>query len=270
MTQTTEAILKGKSAVVFGAGGTVGAAVARELAAEGAQVFLVGRTRSTIDDVATSIVASGGRAHGAALDALDDRAVNEYFDAVARQAGRIDIEFNATGPRAAEYGNGKPALEVPIDEFMVPVMTVLKSQFITARAAARHMVKQRSGVIIFLTGSPSRGHVAGATAIGSAFGAIETLMENMAFELGPAGVRAVCLRTTANVDSRTMLDTMDSIGRATHATRDQMIAGMASFNFLKSPATVRDTARGAVLVASDQARMMTGTVVNCTAGAAMD
>jgi NADP-dependent 3-hydroxy acid dehydrogenase YdfG len=62
---------------------------------------------------------------------------------------------------------------------MVPVTTVLRSQFITARSVARHLVKQHSGGIIFLTGSPARGHVEGATAIGAGFGAVETLMENL-------------------------------------------------------------------------------------------
>jgi 3-oxoacyl-[acyl-carrier protein] reductase len=263
MNRTSNAILNGKRAVIFGAAGSIGSAVAREFAGEGAEVFLAGRTNAGVDEVAASIVASGGRAHSATVDALDDRSVNEYLDSVAK-VGRIDIAFSAVGPRAATYGNGKHAVDLTIEEFMVPVMTVLKSQFMTARAAARHMIKQRAGVIIFLTGSPSRGHVPGATAISSAFGAIETLMENLALELGTAGVRAVCLRTLANVDSRTMVDAMNP------STRDQLIAGIAASNFLKTPATVRDTARAAVLIASDQARMITGTVVNCTAGAALD
>jgi 3-oxoacyl-[acyl-carrier protein] reductase len=68
------------------------------------------------------------------------------------------------------------------------------------------MVKQRSGVIIFVTGSRARGHVPGATAIGAAFGAIENLTENLAVEVSPFGVRVVCVRTLANIDSRTIQD----------------------------------------------------------------
>ena len=153
---------------------------------------------------------------------------------------------------------------------MVPVTTILKSQFITARAAARHMVKQRSGVIIFLTGSPARGHVEGVTAIGTAFGAIETLMENLAVEVSPAGVRVVCLRTTANIDSRTIQQTADALAGKMSGTKDQMIARMSSLNLLRVPASINDTAKTAVLLASDRARMMTGTTVNSTAGAAAD
>jgi 3-oxoacyl-[acyl-carrier protein] reductase len=186
-----------------GAGGSIGAAVAKEFAAEGAEVFLAGRTQANVEGVVKQIMADGGCAHAAVTDAVDDVAVDGYIDGVARQTGRIDILFNAIGPLATEYGNGKNAVDLTVEEYMVP-LTIVKSQFITARAAARQMVKQRSGAIIFLTGSPARGHVEGATAIGAAFGAIESFMENLAVEIGPVGVRAVCLRTTANTDSRTI------------------------------------------------------------------
>jgi NAD(P)-dependent dehydrogenase (short-subunit alcohol dehydrogenase family) len=263
-------ILQDKDAVVFGAGGSIGAAVAREFALEGAQVFLAGRTQSSVEDLARQIAAAGGRANAAAVNALDDAAVSAYLDRIVRQTGRIDIVFNATGPRASEYGNGKTAADLKIEEFMVPLTTVVKSQFITARAAARHMVNRHSGVIIFLTGSPARGHVRGTTAIGAAFGAIESLTENLATEVGPDGVRVVCLRTTANTDSRTIQETMEALATAMKVTKDQIIAQMVGMNFLKVPASVSDTAKAAVLIASDRGRLITGTVVNSTAGAALD
>jgi NAD(P)-dependent dehydrogenase (short-subunit alcohol dehydrogenase family) len=262
--------LKGKNAVVFGAGGSIGAAVAKEFAAEGAQVFLAGRTKANVDAVVEQIAENGGHAHGAQLDAGDDIAVGEYLDAIAKWAGSVDIVFNAIGPRVNEYGNGKHAVDLTVDEFMVPVTTILKSQFITARAAARHMLKQHSGVIVFITGSPARGHVEGVTAIGAAFGAIETFMENLAVEVSPAGVRVVCLRTTANADSRTIQQTADVLARSMNATPEQVTARIASVNLLKRPARVSDTAKAAAFLASDHARMMTGTVVNSSAGAAAD
>jgi 3-oxoacyl-[acyl-carrier protein] reductase len=159
---------------------------------------------------------------------------------------------------------------VPIDAFMVPFATMVRSRFITARAAARHMIKRHTGVIIFVTGSPARAHVPGATAIGAAFGAIETLTENLAFEVSPFGVRVVCLRTLANVDSRSIQDTMEYLADQLNITKEQAIAGITQSNFLKAAATVQDTANAAVLIASDAARMLTGTVVNATAGAALD
>jgi NAD(P)-dependent dehydrogenase (short-subunit alcohol dehydrogenase family) len=263
-------ILQGKHAVVFGGGGSIGAAVAKQFAAEGAEVFLSGRTKSNVDAAARKITAAEGRAHAAVVDALDEANVEDYLDGIARQTGRLDVVFNAVGPLATEYGNGKHAVDLSVEEYMVPLTRIVKSQFITARAAARRMVPQRSGVIIFLTGSPARGHVEGGTAIGTAFGAIETFMENLAFEISPAGVRSVCLRTTANTDSRAIQQTMDMLAAKTGASKEQLMAGIAGLNFLKVPASVADTAKAAAFLASDRARLFTGTVVNSTAGAALD
>jgi len=263
-------VLNGKHAVVFGAAGTIGAAVAREFAASGAEVFLSGRTKSNVDAVAKHITANGGRAHAAVVDTLDDATVNQYLSSIVNDSGKIDVILDAAGPPANEYGNTKMAVDLPIDEFMVPLDTMVRSRFITARAAARQMVKQHAGVIILVTGSPARPHVPGATAIGAAFGAIENLTQNLAFEVSPFGVRVVCVRTLANVDSRSIQDTMGFVAAQLNITRDQAMAQIAQSNFLKVPATVQDTANAAVLVASDRARMMTGTVINATAGAALD
>lgn len=263
-------ILQGKHAIVFGAGGSIGSAVAREFAAEGAEVFLAGRNETSLENVAKQITTDGGKARVAAINALDDKAVDDYIEGVAKEVGKIDIVLDAAGPLAKEYGNGKTAVELRIEEFMAPLMTMVKSRFITARAAAHHMIKQRSGVIIFVTGSPARGHVPGATAIGAAFGAIENLTENLAFEVSPLGVRVVCLRTLANIDSRSIQDTMEFLSGRLNITKDQAMTQIATSNFLKVPATVQDTANTAVLIASDRARMLTATVVNATAGAALD
>jgi len=265
-----ESILRGRCAVIFGAGGSIGAAVAREFAAEGARVYLAGRTKAQLDAVARQIDESGDEANAAVIDTLDDVAVNQYLDGVVKQTGKIDILLDAAGPLAKQYGNGKFAVDLPVEEFMTPLNTMVKSRFITARAAARHMIAQHSGVIIFVTGSPARPHVPGATAIGAAFGAMENLAANLAFEVSPLGVRVVCLRTLANVDSRSIQDTMGILAGQLGITKDMAMAQVAQSNFLKVPATVADTANAAVLLASDRARMMTGTVVNATAGAALD
>ncbi len=216
--------LQDKNAVVLGAGGSIGAAVAKEFAAEGARVFLAGRTKASLEAVAKQIVASGGEARTAVIDTLDDASVNRYVDSVAKQAGNIDIVLDASGPLAKDYGNGKIAVDMPIDEFMVPLATMVRSRFITARAAARSMIKQHSGVIILVTGSPARAHVQGATAIGAAFGAIENLTENLAFEVSPLGVRVVCVRTLANIDSRSIQDTMNFLAGQLNITKDQAVA----------------------------------------------
>jgi len=266
----TSLMLDGKHAVVFGGGGSIGAAVAKEFATEGAEVFLAGRTSEAIEAVAKEIDASGGVAHADVVDALDAAAVQAYVESVVQRTGGLDIEFNATGPRVSEYANGKRAVDLPVDEFMVPVDTVLKAQFITASAAARKMLEQGSGVIIFLTGSPARPHTPATSGIGAAFGAVENLTRHMAIELGPAGLRVVCLRTSANPDSRTIQDVTDGIATTMNITSDQAAASLAESTMLRVSPRTSDTAKAAAFLASDRASMMTGTVLNSSAGAVWD
>jgi 3-oxoacyl-[acyl-carrier protein] reductase len=263
---TESSVLDGKHAVVFGGGGSIGSAVARELACQGAEVFLAGRTLQTVKTVAEDIGANGGRAHAAVVDALDAAAVDRYVRSILDQAGRLDIEFNAAGPRVREYIDGKPAIDMPVEQFMLPVETVLRSQFITARAAAHPMLRQGSGVIIFLTGSPARPHGPLTSGIGAAMAGIENLTRSLAIALGPSGVRVVCLRTAANPDTQTTSDLIETM----NITADQMHARLDDSTMLKAAPRTADTAKTAAFLASDQARMLTGTVLNHSAGAVWD
>src|SRR6516162_5563711 len=108
----TKSILMGKNAVVVGAGGSIGAAVAKEFASEGAEVFLAGRTKATVEAVAKEIAAAGGRSHAVAIDSTDDAAVKQFIDNIVKQTGQIDIVVDLAGPLAKEYGNGKMAVDL--------------------------------------------------------------------------------------------------------------------------------------------------------------
>src|SRR5713226_10440198 len=200
---TSTSLLKNKHAVIFGAGGAVGEAVAKEFAAQGATVFLSGRRLASVEQVAASIHKDGGIAYAAEVDALDEQAVQTYLDGVAQEGGSIDILLNVMGPQPKDYGNGTNTLELPLEQFLLPLSTLVPSQFITARAAARHMVRQHSGVILFVTAHPVRG-MPNATAIGTAFGAMEALLRCLAVDLGPAGVRVVGIRVGGLVETRTI------------------------------------------------------------------
>jgi NAD(P)-dependent dehydrogenase (short-subunit alcohol dehydrogenase family) len=262
--------LQGKCALIFGAGGSFGSVVAQEFAAEGAEVFLSGRSTSSVDEVASQINARGGTAHTAVIDAEDPAAVDGYIDSIAQKTGSINIVFNLVGPRLVEYGGGKPATQLSVDEFMVPLVRLVRSQFITARAAARHMIDQRSGVILFVTGSPARPHTPGATAIGAAFGAIENLTRNLAQDVSPRGVRVVCVRTAATPETRTIRELQETMTAAMNIPREQVFKTLADMTLLKDSPTIADMARIAAFAASDGARMMTGTVINSSGGAVID
>lgn len=267
---THPSLLTHKHAVIFGAGGAVGTAVAKEFAAQGATVFLSGRTLNAVEQVAEEIHQDGGVAYAAQLDAFDEQAVNAYLDRVAQEAGSIDILLNVMGPQPKDYGNGSNTLELPLEQFLLPLTTLVPSQFITARAAARHMVQQRSGVILFVTAGLDMTKTPNVTAIGAAFGAMEALLRCLAADLGPAGVRVVGIRTGAMVETRTIQQGIERAANTMGVSKAQVVSQFEQATLLKRLTTAADTARVAAFLASDGARTITGAIVNASSGRVID
>ena len=253
-------LLEGKQAVIYGGGGAIGGAVARAFAREGASVFLAGRTEAKLEQVAEDIRAAGGRAQTAVVDALDEEAVDRHADEVAAKAGSIDISFNLiTHP----YTHGIPFHEMQVDDFMAPVEAAARTTFITARAAARHMIPQGAGVILAFGGPgersvPLRDYYLGGTQV--AFDAIETIRRQFSVELGPHGIRFVTLATGGVPE--TFPDEFDGIEQVTRMIEDQTLLGRA--------ATLEDVGNAAAFAASDRARTMTAATVNVSCGALID
>ncbi len=263
-------LLEGKNAVIYGGGGSVGGAVARAFSREGASVFLAGRTLATIDDVATEISAAGGRAETARVDALDEEAVDDHADAVAERAGGIDVSFNAIG-----HGDvhGTPLIDMPFEHFARPITTAVRTQFLTARAAARHMVVRGSGVILAITATTARLAIPNVGGTGVTFDAIEGLCRQWASELGPRGIRVVWLRTTGLPEA--LADTGElspdyGTGAGRGMTRDDHIGWMEGQTMLKRLTSLTEVGNAAAFVASDQAGAMTASAVNLTCGAVRD
>jgi 3-oxoacyl-[acyl-carrier protein] reductase len=253
-------LLESKNAVIYGGGGSIGGAVARAFAREGASVFLAGRTEARLEAVAKDIRAAGGRAHTAVVDALDEEAVDRHADDVAARAGSIDIAFNLI---AHPYTHGVPFHEMGADDFMAPVEVAARATFITARAAARHMIPRRSGVILAFGGpgdrsGPLRDYYLGGTQV--AFDAIETMRRQISVELGPHGIRFVTLASGGVPE--TFPDDFDGADQITKMIEDQTLLGRA--------ATLEDVGNAAVFAASDWARSMTAAIVNVSCGALID
>jgi NADP-dependent 3-hydroxy acid dehydrogenase YdfG len=141
--------------VIYGAGGATGGAVARAFADEGAKLLLSGRRLAQVEAVAKDIVAVGGFAEAAEVDALDEQAVDWHLRSVIDKAGHVDISFNAVGIPdstlvgcAAGRAGGRAVL--------LPITAYTTSYFLTARVAARRMVPNESGVIVTVTAIPAR------------------------------------------------------------------------------------------------------------------
>jgi 3-oxoacyl-[acyl-carrier protein] reductase len=250
-------LLEGRNAVIYGGAGSVGSAVARAFAREGATVHLAGRTLTTLDDVADAIRAEGGRAETAMVDALEEAEVDAHADAVASGFGSLDVSFNLISHGDVQ---GTPLAEMSVADFERPVVTAVRTMFITARAAARHMVRRRSGVILVFGGygEPSRDWNLGGLQV--AFQAQEALRRNLAAELGPHGIRVLTLQTGGIPES--IAADSDIKERVTQMTEERTLLGRA--------ATLEDVGEVAAFAASDKAASMTATALNITAGSYVD
>jgi 3-oxoacyl-[acyl-carrier protein] reductase len=250
-------LLEGKNAVVYGGGGAIGGAVARAFAREGAKAFLAGRTPAKLEKVAEEIRAAGGVAETAEVDALDERAVDAHADAVAAAAGGIDVSFNLISHGDVQ---GTPMAEMQVDDYLRPVVTAVRTNFLTWRAAARHMTRQGSGVILVFGGSgpPMRDYYLGGLQV--AFEALESMRRQLSAELGPQGVRVVTLRTGGVPE--TIPEGFEG--------REAIVGDMEGQTMLGRPATFEDVGNVAAFVASDRARTMTAATVNISAGALID
>jgi NAD(P)-dependent dehydrogenase (short-subunit alcohol dehydrogenase family) len=246
-------LLEHKNAIIYGAGGNIGRGVALTFAREGARVFLAGRTREKLDAVAKDIQSAGGSAEVAVVDALDEQAVEAHVRAVAAQAGSIDTSINLITRGDVQ---GTRLLDMRTDDFLGPITAGVRSNYLTARAAARHMVQQGSGVILMITSGSGEAWTSpevwpmGGT--GPADAATESFMRYQAAEVGPRGVRVACLWTAGVVLEKDPLQ----------SAKDMLV----SMSMLRKRPTIQEFADTAAFIASDRGSGITASVINVNSG----
>jgi NAD(P)-dependent dehydrogenase (short-subunit alcohol dehydrogenase family) len=257
-------LLEGKNAVIYGAGGSIGGAVSREFVKEGARVFLAGRTREKLEAVAADIEAAGGSAEAAVVDALDERAVDEHAQVLVSRAGSIDISFNLITRGDVQT---IPLVEMTVEDFTRPITTGITANFITARAAARHMIGQGSGVILALdSGSANGSPMMGGT--GPADAATDTFVRNLATEIGPQGVRVLGIWTAGLPETMTREKLAPYTGGhlMDEAAFRGLIENLDQMRMTRRSPRLAEVAATAAFLASDRADAITGTFVNVTSG----
>jgi len=262
-------LLQDKVAVIYGAGGAIGSAVARAFAQQGARLFLTGHQLAPVEVVAKDIVAAGGSAEAAQVDALDEHAIDQHLQAVVNTAGRVDISFNAVGiPDATILG--VPLVELDIERFSLPITAYTRSYFLTARLAARHMLAKKSGVIMTVTSIPSRTGTPLQGGYPPAQAAKEALTRDLSAELAPQGIRVVGLRPQGIPETRAIKNGFERLAKATGMTWEQFQEQLAARTHTRRLSTLAELAEVAVFMASDNASGMTGTTVNLTMGSLDD
>jgi len=270
ITEKRTMILKNKVAVIYGAGGAIGGAVARAFAQEGATLFLTGRHLGPLEVVAREIQSAGGSSEVAEVDALDEKAVDNHLQYVNDKTGRIDISFNAIG-LPPEKIVGAPLTEIDVEKFSLSIANYTRSYFLTARLAARRMVQNKSGVIMTVTALTSRKGVPGNGGYGSSQAAKEALTRDLSAELGRHGIRVVGLRPQAIPETSTMREVFDIKAKAMGVTWEQFQqVYIANTTHTQRGMVLEEVANMAVFMASDKASGMTGTTVNLTMGSLDD
>jgi NAD(P)-dependent dehydrogenase (short-subunit alcohol dehydrogenase family) len=262
-------MLKNKVAVIYGAGGGIGGAVARAFACEGAKLFLTGRHLAPVEVVAKEVASAGGSADAAEVNALDEQAIDKHLQSVIDKVGRVDISFNAIGIR---YANtlGVPLIELDVEQFSLPIRTLPTSYFLTARLAARRMVPKKSGVIMTVTAVHSRTGIPLVGGYGPAQAAEEALTRQLSAELAPQGIRVVGLRPYGTPETRTIKEAYEPRAKASGMTWEQWQQMLASKTHPRRLMTLAEIANAAAFMASDKASGMTGTTVNLTMGSLDD
>jgi NAD(P)-dependent dehydrogenase (short-subunit alcohol dehydrogenase family) len=256
-------LLKDKVAVIYGAGGAIGGAVAHAFASEGARMYLTGRRLAPVEALAAGI------GEAAEVDALDEQAIDAHLDSVIETAGRVDISFNAVGiPDAGIVG--VPLVDIDAAQFSRPIAAYATSYFLTARLAARRMIPNRSGVIMTVTALPARMGSRLNGGYGTALAGKEALTRDLSAELAPHGIRVVGLRPHGMPETATMKELFEAKAEAYGMTWEQFQAYLAGMSHTRRVMTLDEAANVAAFMASDGASGMTGTTVNLTMGSLDD
>ncbi len=252
-------MLQNKNAIIYGAGGSLGGAIAKAFAAAGATVFLAGRHLASVQKTMNEILAAHGEAYAAQVDAMDETMVNDYVGKVVQHAGTVDISFNLIDLQVVQ---NMPLADMTVADFVRPAAIALQSHFITDTAAARVMIKQRSGVILSLTATPGGIGYPGTAGFAPACAALESFSRNLAGELGIYGIRVVNIRSGGSPDSKVFADAI-----AAHPDEMKVILGpMENDTMLKKLPPMAGIASTAVFLASDMAGAITGVTVDATCG----
>ncbi len=252
-----EKILTNKTAVVYGAG-SIGSAVAAAFAQAGATVFVADHHEDTLNKLADKSIQTER------LDVLDKDAVAAFVKAVVEKTGRVDISFCATSTHKPGGEQGAALTELSYEDFAMPILDYTKATFNTATAVYPYMVKQHAGVILGMTAVVSQMPLPYTAGFGPAWAAVEAMLRLLAAELGPYGVRTVCLHSAGSEGAADK--TLASSNPELEQRADLWGQRWMSRNLLGRGPTLEEVGHMAVFMASDLAGATTGTTVSLTAG----
>jgi NAD(P)-dependent dehydrogenase (short-subunit alcohol dehydrogenase family) len=146
----------------------------------------------------------------------------------------------------------------------------MQTHYLTATAAVRHMAPKRSGVILAVTAQVARKPYPDIGGFGVACASIEAFHRQLAAEVGPYGIRVVCLRSAGSPDAPGVDAAWRRLAEGAGVSRDAWEAEIADRTYLKRLPRLAEVASAAVLMASDRASAITAAVINLTCGELQD
>ena len=248
--------LTGRVAIVTGGGGAIGSALAETLAAAGARVAVVGRTRQTVEAAARRVEAAGGEALAIVANVTEEDSAENAVTRASERFGGVDILVNAVGGGAGKALH--PAEGYPRADWDWIMELNLRSTVVPTQAAARAMIGAgRGGSVLNISSVRANlGINAGYSAYVAAKGAISSLTRQWATEWARHGIRV-------NAIMPTFVDTPQV---ATLLEDPEFRAGIVSRIPLGRVGETRDLAGPAVFLCSDAARFVTGQVLAIDGG----
>lgn len=252
-------LLQNKNAIIYGAGGSLGGAVARAMAQAGARLFLTGRNKDSVQKTADAILATGGHAEVDIVDGFDDAVIRQHLERVVQKGSTVDISFNAVG---IDNKQGNPLVNMGVEDYVSPITHTMQTQFLTATAAGRQMILQGSGTILTLTATPGGIGYPFTGGFAAACAALENFTRNLAAEVGLHGVRVVNIRSGGSPDSRIFQESIKNHPEI----MGKVLGSMKQDTMLKDLPLMADIANAAVFLSSAMAAKITGVTIDLTAG----
>ena len=244
--------LAGKVAFVTGAGRGLGRAGALALAQAGADVVLVSRTRSQLEETAAEAEKLGRKSLVATADTRNAAGVEAAVRAAVEAFGRIDILFNNAGTNVR-----KNVVDMPDEDFHTIMDTNVKGAFLVARAVARQMVLQRSGAIVNMSSMSAASAEPTKAVYAASKGAMALLTKGLALELAPYGIRVNAIAPGY------MLTSLVKGGLDADPARRQRVLARIPLGRLGEP---EEIGGALVFLASDAARYITGASISIDGG----
>jgi len=175
--------LDGEVAVITGAGAGIGKAIASTFAGAGASVVVSDLDGKAADAVAVEISAAGGRAVGMAVNVTEEKDLAALVEKAGSTFGKLTLLVNNAG------GGGPKPFEMPMKDFRRAFELNVFSVFRLSQLAAPHMEKAGHGAILNVSSMAAENRNVRMTSYGASKAAESHLTRNMAFDLGPKGIR---------------------------------------------------------------------------------